>query len=737
MKLHTKEHNITRGGVTVEAEFKIKQTAKSFEILSGGLYSDAILAVVRELSCNAWDSHVEAGKGTVPFKIHLPNQLEPFLSIRDFGLGLCEDDVLNLYTTYFESTKTNSNDYIGALGLGSKSPFAYADNFEVISIFNGTQTLYSVFLNESGIPTIAKMGDHPTDESNGLEVKLTVKDTDFHTFADRASEVLKFFEPKPEVVGYSNFAFKSLPENNIQGDGWFVAPREWSNQRFTAVQGNVPYRVDIDQIKDSLTDEEQRFFYEAQIVAFFEIGDLEVAASREEIKYTGPTKEALVKMARQIRVDMVKVIEEDMTDLSMDNLWDAYITLDEYSETTFNNSSSLRKFIDGENVTNKILLEYVASRGTIEVDIKMEDMKHWTWVGYSRPKHSITTMPRLKSNFPQAISPRNGISFVINDVKKGGIKRTANWTRGEEVKTIYMLKPVDFDNTSKAKSNELKTILAAFGNPASIKSSDMENPTTTRTGPIKRLLSFFQYDRAGYKYRKQYTVWNTIDSDDADAPKEGLYFFLSRGKTMHMGNDTNSDKALDEGGYGNYQPREYLTQMQGLLTLINEVKGTSYTKADIYGVPVKTLKMIKDDSNWNNIFDLAHECLSHFTDGVAYLNNFRKTPDELGFKTLMEEDLFRSDVRSLDANSVFRQVLEPVFDAEEFHTEEFLRFSKLAQHHDAVLHRDVVFNKTSEEFFQKGVFDSYPMLTLVDDLQYSSPKQRTVLFDYITLIDRG
>lgn len=736
MKLHTKEHNITRGGVKVEAEFKIKQTAKSFEILSGGLYSDAILAVVRELSCNAWDSHVEAGKGTVPFKIHLPNQLEPFLSIRDFGLGLCEDDVLNLYTTYFESTKTNSNDYIGALGLGSKSPFAYADNFEVTSIFNGTQTLYSVFLNESGIPTIAKMGDHPTDETNGLEVKLTVKDGDFHTFASRASEVLKFFEPKPEVVGYSNFAFKSLPENNIQGDGWFVAPREWSNQRFTAVQGNVPYRVDIDQINEFLSNEEQRFFQEAQIVAFFEIGDLEVAASREEIKYTGPTKEALVKMARQIRVDMVKVIEKDMTGLSMDNLWDAYITLDEYSETTFNNSSSLRKFIDGENVTNKILLEYVASRGTIPVDLKMEDMKHWDWVGYSRPKHSITTMPRLKSDFPQAISPRDNLGFVINDIKKGGIKRTANWVRGGDLKTIYMFKPKDHDNTSGAKTKELKKILAAFGNPSSKYATDMENVTTTRTGPIKRLVSFFNFERSSYHLRKYRAVWNVIDSDDADAPTGGLYFFLSRGKTMHMGNDINSDKAVCENGYGNFMPRTYEDQMQGLLTLINEVKGTSYTKADIYGVPVKTLKMVEGDSKWTNIFDLAHECLSHFADGVAYHKNFSKTPDELGFKDLMDEGTFRSDIRSLATDSVFRQVLEPVFDAEESHTDAFLRFSKLAQHYDAVLHRDRVF-KEGKRFFKEGAFDSYPMLTLVDDLQYSSPKQRTVLFDYITLIDRG
>ena len=468
MKLHTKEHNITRGGTTTEAQFNIKQTAKSFEILSGGLYSDAILAVIRELSCNAWDSHVEAGKGNVPFKIHLPNRLEPFLSIRDFGLGLSEDDVLHMYTTYFESTKTDSNDFIGALGLGSKSPFAYADNFEVISIFDGTQILYSVFLNESGIPTIAKMGEHTTDESNGLEVKLTVKESDHSNFASRTADALKYFEPKPEVVGSANFEFTALPENNIQGDGWFVAPRGWSSQRFTAVQGNVAYRVDIDQISDSLTEEEQQFFYAAQIVAFFDIGDLECAASREEIKYTDPTKEALIKMARQIRVDLLKTIEKDIAHLSMDNLWDAYIKLDEYSESTFGDNDALRKFVKDEDITNPVLLEYISSRRSIPIEMKEDELKHWELIGYSKSRYNAGTMPKSKDYFPTGIGPRKKIGFVINDIKKGGIKRTAAWLRSSDFKSIFMIKPVDFDGTSKAKAKELTKLLAAFGNPTAV-----------------------------------------------------------------------------------------------------------------------------------------------------------------------------------------------------------------------------------------------------------------------------
>ena len=73
----------------------------------------------------------------------------------------------------------DSNDYIGALGLGSKSPFSYASAFEVISRFNGQHNLYSIFLNESGIPSITRMGSKTTDEDNGLEIKITVESGDF------------------------------------------------------------------------------------------------------------------------------------------------------------------------------------------------------------------------------------------------------------------------------------------------------------------------------------------------------------------------------------------------------------------------------------------------------------------------------------------------------------------------------------------------------------------------------
>ena len=148
-------------------EFRIRNSAKAFNILSSGLYANKIRAIIRELSCNAVDSHVAAGKSDTPFDVHLPNQLEPHFSIRDYGTGLNHDQVTNIYTTYFESTKTDSNDFIGALGLGSKSPFSYTDNFTVTAIKDGRKGIYTAFINEKSVPSIALMMEEETDEPAG------------------------------------------------------------------------------------------------------------------------------------------------------------------------------------------------------------------------------------------------------------------------------------------------------------------------------------------------------------------------------------------------------------------------------------------------------------------------------------------------------------------------------------------------------------------------------------------
>ena len=84
------------GAETEEQVFQIATTAVAFETLSAKLYSDRVTAIIRELSANAHDAHVDAGRKNLPFEIDLPTALAPEFRIRDFGHGMDDAQIREL-----------------------------------------------------------------------------------------------------------------------------------------------------------------------------------------------------------------------------------------------------------------------------------------------------------------------------------------------------------------------------------------------------------------------------------------------------------------------------------------------------------------------------------------------------------------------------------------------------------------------------------------------------------------
>lgn len=170
-------------------EFGISNSAEFFNILSSTLYKDQILAVVREVLCNAWDAHIEAGCTDRPVQVTLTQN--EFI-IKDFGKGIHHDDMGLIYGTYGNSTKKNDGNQTGGFGLGCKAPFAYTDHFEVVSCHDGIRTIYNLAKSSAqamGKPGITPIASFPTDES-GLTVKIRIKSQDhsrFHTLIERTA----------------------------------------------------------------------------------------------------------------------------------------------------------------------------------------------------------------------------------------------------------------------------------------------------------------------------------------------------------------------------------------------------------------------------------------------------------------------------------------------------------------------------------------------------------------------
>lgn len=187
MKLNTQISKTEISGAQSIGKFGMEMNAKAYQILTDGIYSNKIKAIIRELSTNAWDSHVEANNHN-PFDVHLPFTGEEYFYIRDYGTGLSEQSILNVYTSFFTSTKDTSNKYNGILGIGSKVPYSYnTKTFTIDSYYHGTQYTYVCFIDDAGIPSYAKVSEVKTDEPNGVKIQFAVNTNDIYSFGNEAN----------------------------------------------------------------------------------------------------------------------------------------------------------------------------------------------------------------------------------------------------------------------------------------------------------------------------------------------------------------------------------------------------------------------------------------------------------------------------------------------------------------------------------------------------------------------
>jgi len=310
--------NVVTQGIQGAVSFGIKQEglAHIFNVLRNQLYSDKILAVLREYSCNAVDAHTEAGHNR-PIEVTLPSRLSLELKIRDYGIGLSEQDIQEIYAFYGESTKRKSNSLIGQLGLGSKSAFAYGDNFVINSYLNGIKTTYNAYIDPSQIGQIAKLASAPTKDANGVEIVIPVKPADCETFVNTARNLFQHFKVKPVVRGAADFTYET--RNPLySGSDWRIlkADRNSYGRQALAIMGNIAYRISSDALKldENNADEAviERLLTNCDIELDVAIGDCDIAASREGLQYTDRTIANLKQRILTIRDFLVADISKQL-----------------------------------------------------------------------------------------------------------------------------------------------------------------------------------------------------------------------------------------------------------------------------------------------------------------------------------------------------------------------------------------------------------------------------------------
>ncbi len=663
--------------------FKFKASAKAFDMWSSGLYSNKIQSVVRELSTNAWDSHQKACKENAPFVVHLPNMLEPFFSVRDNGVGLSEDDVLNLYSTYFDSDKTNSNKEGGCFGLGSKSPFCYTDNFSISSRFDGREKTYLIFVNEAGLPCITKVGDEPTDLENGFEVKLAVESRDFYQFQRDAEHVLSFFEPRPVVIGAADFKFKSEKFLINKPDYKLY---ETSQGKSFIVMGNVCYpfnHYDVDSTYGNASS-----IISHGLIVKLKIGEVEPSTNRESLQFTQKVKDKVKEVIAKVIIELKTDCETQIA--AAKTLWEARLLYEKLR------LSAMKQIYNFHNVIWK------DSNGK-EFDLSNVIHPQNHGVSINRMKKESYN-DKIKNVTHNALVISEDVHYFICDDNQS-ISKVKFWMSENSENTVYLItRPLEQllrdTVTNEFIPNENRDIdftrwkkfLDETGLVDYKYTSHLPKPTRKQRSnggmvtASPKTTGFYRFKLDTGEYDKVSNFWEQWSIDLKDTSVEYLY--------VHF--DMFATKRQD----GTECQPNVLTR---IIRNLNTLTGKTY---EVFGVNKLNFPKIEGKSNWKNLHEFVRETLKankHILDEI----NEKEEYSEYNTNTWK---YLQKWIGQFD-DSTLKKLIEKDARIDNFDSDKHRPFIELNERYNAVRGKSVYIpGKYKAECFK--VMRKYPMLNL-------------------------
>jgi hypothetical protein len=715
-------HEAVLSNVGEIGEFRIRNSAKAFNILSSGLYANKIRAIVRELSCNAVDSHTAAGKQDTPFDVHLPNQLDPTFSIRDYGTGLTHAQVQNIYTTYFESTKTESNAFIGALGLGSKSPFSYTDNFTVTAIKDGTRGVYSAFINGEGVPSIVLMHSEATDQPAGVEVKFAVDSrSDFYKFEEEARHVYTYFALRPVVSGGDGeFKFRDIEykEKNI------IPGVHYTDSRSSrAVMGNIAYPIDIPNAETALG--ELHKLLGCGLEMHFDIGELDFQASREGLSYIPQTITAIRNKLEALNAQLAVhvALEADL----ITNDWDKTYFLQKKANETLFKSAAIKYAQD----TNFDLIDTTNSyymRGVpFKHDVKDLAAKYNIEVLAFQKSRNGATCSELKpmrvydkshTGYEQewefSIDPSTII--VANDTKIGALSRAKYHWRNAEAKgvalpskshtnNVYVLSPA-----VKGRAMDTTGFFADLRDPPAaqrmVASELMLKDRKTGAAGMGSNVSILRLAQRGYGgyHKERELVWKDAGKADQFDASETYYYLPLKGF------------AVETEGVAIHNMRQFSD-------MVTESGIPGLHGIAILGVRKSDIEFIKTQTNWINVQD-------HIRTVLAKLDP--KIVRQCALKQIDANKYFRynNDIAKLvSPDSAYTKFLTQFKGADNVKVEKY-SLEKLCRDYAAPVDVDTVVQSLTDEL--TAIRNRYPLLSSLRDYDINAD----AVAQYINLIDK-
>ena len=621
-----------------------------------------------------------------------------------------------VFKNYFSSTKRNSNTATGCLGLGSKTPFCYSDNWNVTAIFDGVKRDYIAFKDDEGIPNFAMVpgSECVTHLPNGVRIEFAVDAGDCYKFEMAARTALEFISPAPQFMNSDVYCSVKEADYKIESDGW--AFRDSGGARSTGdsyvIMGHIAYPIDPDKLDEQYN--RARTIYGNPIDIFVNLDEIpegefapvNFLPNRESLQYNKKTKEFLIAKAEQIGRDAGKMYEEEMK--ACQSLWQARVKFAELD----NSGSYIARLSKG---TKK---DHITWRG----QKIFETMDFNLWIKEIDEDDvaiedgiSVTTV--YKDGWRETIRNENSTrirvsgktKIFLNDSSRS-IKKvsheleTNDYGRGGR---LFLVK-LDEDNFPDCKQT-LMDKLGMIEGDLYLTSTLYDPPIVTSSGYDRVVRSKVCTLNRG-KYNETWTD-TTVDVKDG-----GIYVEINRYKAVNC--ETAS-----------YHNPDYTYT---ICRMLEQLETAGAAVPVIYGVKTAVLKQKRfKNANWTKFFDYFDDAKVKVLDQVDLVAKVeRHHALETLFKGAYDGSMSRIDLGKisdlLEEGHFLKEFLE---DAEfpDFNEQmEVVRKWMNSAHH----------NWENDEMIkrEKELYTKYPVLSLVK--RTLQPEDASILATYVIEKDK-
>jgi hypothetical protein len=522
------------------------------------------------------------------------------------------------------STKGESNDQIGGLGLGSKSPFSYTDNFTVTTCKDGVKGIYTAFINEVGVPSIAAMETTETTDPNGVEVKFSVNDRyDFGKFEQEARYVYQTFTLRPVISGVRHFEFHTTKyqEKDIVPGVHYL-----SGERSRAVMGNVPYPIDVPNSASNLGD--LAGLLGCGLELHFAIGEIKFQASREGLSYVPETIAAIKAKLVALNAILATKVAAEADALTCLYARQAYLK-NKHGQELF--TAAVSKYMTD---TKFPLVDLAASSSryfrekTFEFDVKVLEKKYNIKINAFTKTHYYNTCSNIKARVeydrsqpvaPGATHPSKEIfnivaqpdtMFVENDLVVGATERakhhwkTAVTMQRHASQNVYVLSKVD-----KKKDMLVAKFLKEMYNPPAaqvFKASALTQKARAGGAKAGGPVTLLKLEDRGGNNRHRYNdkVWRDAGDLNKLDKKATHYYMPVSGfvtKSKFCTGKAPGTVSID-------------IDMKDLMDWLQRANIPGTVNHTVYGVRKADIDAVKVKKNWVNLEDMIVAQLTKLDD---------------------------------------------------------------------------------------------------------------------------